>query len=142
MTLVQGDGITVLPRLPMKEPEPMSVYAIHGFTYQMRERVLPGLASALSGCGAWVLEQRQASAGATVFVIELHGSVLVETYAVLAAAGVELSRAAQYVLAALCAARRQQSLGLGGGLIRLELEVRFLEDAPLSAVLGTGRGVS
>lgn len=112
----------------------MRTYQIESFTYEMRSAVLPLLGTAVAESGGWVIERGNVSAERLELMFELQTRAVLELYAALAAAGVELTRQSQQSLIALCGEHRY--VGRHHGLphtVRIRLVVRFLEDALLPA---------
>ena len=120
----------------------MQTYEIQCFTYGMREETVPRLSAAVTECGAWLAERKTTSANALELLVELQLRSVLDLYAALAGAGIELTRSGQAALTGLCA--RRKHLGRRGGasqLVAVRLEVRFMEDTPLTTILSGSSGV-
>lgn len=121
----------------------MPTHELQGYSYEDRQGLLPSLTSAFTQCGGWVLERRATSASTMEFHLELQLDAIVELYSSLVAAGVELTRTAHATLTALCTSR-QYNAGWcqSKQVVSIRLEVSFLEDMTLHALLMTGSGAA
>jgi hypothetical protein len=116
----------------------MRSYEIQSFTYERRSVLMPRLSSAVADSGAWLVERRTPAPERVELVFELRAAVVVDLYGAMAQAGLELSRSAEQTLVALCA--RGRHLGRRhrpAQPLCIRLEIRFLEDAPLSTAIGS-----
>ena len=84
----------------------MQLLDIQGFSYEERHGLLPTLTSAFADCGGWVLDRKTLSPTMMEFRIEIHLSAVVDLYASILAAGLELTRAGHLGLAHLCTCRK------------------------------------
>lgn len=112
---------------------------IQGFSYAERNGVLFGLTTSLDECGGWLLERRSLSATTLEFHMEIQLRSIVDLYAALIAAGLQLTRAGHLALAAACTCRKNHSRAAElGQVVSIRLEVSFLEDVTLQSLLMTG----
>lgn len=112
---------------------------LQGYSYDDRQDVLPGLTTAMTQAGGWVLEKRATSATAVQFRVEIQLRGIVELYAGLMEMGVELTKATHTMLTELCLCRRYAGwTEWSGEVITLNLELSFLEELTLNSLLNTG----
>lgn len=112
---------------------------LQGYSYDDRQDVLPGLTTAMTKAGGWVLEKRTTSATAVQFRVEIQLRGIVELYAGLMEMGVELTKATHTMLTELCLCRRYAGwTEWSGEVITLNLELSFLEELTLNSLLNTG----
>ncbi len=129
---------------PAANPVPFERnFTLQAYSYGERSTLLPSLTAAFTHCGGWVLERKTTSATTTEFRLELQLRGIVDFYAALIAAGVELTSTAHTTLTGLCTCRRH-----GGSavflreVLTLTLEISFLEDVTLHSLLMTGSGLA
>jgi hypothetical protein len=124
---------------------------LRGYSYTDRQGLLPGLVSAFTQCGGWVLERKTTSATTIEFRIEIQLRSIVELYGSLIAAGVELTRNSHALLTDLCTCRHNLPRNQGSATTRnyqpsqilaLRLELSFLEDVTLHSLLMTGSSLA
>jgi hypothetical protein len=114
-------------------------HELQAYSYEDRHGLLPALTSAFTHCGGWVLERKSTSASTTEFRLEIQLRGIVELYAALVEAGVELTRSTHSVLTALCIARHHIArVHSPNQILSLRLELNFLEDVTLHSLLMTG----
>ena len=128
-------------------PEPFEIldraFDLQAYSYGERATLLPALTAAFTACGGWVLERRTTSPTAMEFRLELQLRVIVELYAALVAAGVELTSASHATLPGLCTCRRHRVHAVHlRNVVTLRLEISFLEDVTLHSLLMTGSGLA
>ena len=118
-------------------------FDLHGYSYADRATLLPALTNAFTHCGGWVLERKSTSPNTMEFRLELQLRAIVELYAALVAAGVELTSVAHDTLAGLCTCRRHGAHAVNlRQVLTLRLELSFLEDVTLHSLLMTGSGLA
>ena len=118
-------------------------FEIHAFSYEERQGVLPGLTSAFTQSGGWVLERKSTSATTMQFRFEIQLHAIVELYAALVETGVEFTKTTHAVLTDLCTCRRHISRSARASqVLTLSLELSFLEDVTLHSLLSTGSGLA
>lgn len=99
------------------------------FSYEERRVILPAIIEALEHSGAWLLDRKPASFTQMEYHFELHSYAVLDLYAALIAAGLELTRASHDDLTALCAVRQHNPRPSGlPSLLSVRLLVSFLED--------------
>ena len=128
-------------------PEPPSpegrVFGLQGYSYAERATLLPSLTTAFTHCGGWVLDRKTTSPTTIEFRLELQLRAVVELYAALVAAGVELTSIAHETLAGLCTCRRHGASAINlRQVLTFRLELSFLEDVTLHSLLMTGSGLA
>ena len=129
-----------LPELP--DPE-ARCFDLQGYSYAERASLLPALTTAFTQCGGWVLDRKTTSSSTMEFRLELQLRAVVELYAALVAAGVELTSIAHETLAGLCTCRRHGTHAINlRQVLTLRLELTFLEDVTLHSLLMTGSGLA
>ena len=133
----------IAPELPASNPDLGRVFELQGYSYGERSALLPGLTSAFAQCGGWVLDRKTTSPTTMEFHLELQLRAIVELYASLVAAGVELTRGAHATLTGLCTCRRHMGHAVKlNQVLTLQLELSFLEDVTLHSLLMTGSGLA
>jgi len=128
---------------PPAEPVPgICTLDIETFSYEDRRIIFPAITEALELCGCWLLDRRPTSLTQVEFRFELQLRSVVDLYAALIAAGLELTRASHTDLTLLCTLRKHQDYPSSlAGVVAVQLAVSFLEDAglPLAMSIGAGR---
>ena len=116
----------------------MQVLDIKGFTYDDRQGHLSRLTNVFADCGGWIVDRRTLSPTMTAFGIEIQINSIVDLYAALVSAGLELTRAGHLSLTELCTCRRHlRSRADLGQVVALRIEITFLEDVTLHSLLST-----
>lgn len=110
---------------------------LQAFTYEERQGLMPELTSTVSLCGAWILTRKTLSPTALELRLEIQLRSIIELYAALISAGVELTRDGHRALADLCTCRKHLT-GNTPQLVTIRLELTFLEDVTLHTLLTTG----
>jgi hypothetical protein len=119
-----------LPAPPHPSPVANSLVEITTFSYEDRRVIFPAVTEALELCGCWLLQRNSTSLTQVEFHFEVHLRSVVDLYAALIAAGLELTRASHNDLTALCTLRQHRdSPSNMAGLVTARLEISFLEDA-------------
>jgi hypothetical protein len=121
----------------------MQMHDLRGFSYEDRQGLLPVLTSAFTQCGGWVLERKTISASTVEFHLEIQLQSILELYASIVAAGVELTRPTHDILTLLCTSRHHIArTHTATQIIGIRLELSFLEDITLHSLLMTGSGLA
>jgi hypothetical protein len=110
---------------------------IQSFSYEERTAVLPLLTNSFADCGGWVLDRKTLSPTAIEFRIEIQLRSVLDLYAAILSAGIELTRAAHLALTDLCTCRKHLRIADLGQVIALRIEISFLEDVTLHSLLAT-----
>ena len=132
-----------LPATAPLLPETTRIFELQGYSYAERSTLLPTLTSAFTQCGGWVLERKTTSPTTIDFTLELQLRAVVELYAALVAAGLELTRTAHATLTALCTCRHHTGYAVRlHEVVTLKIELSFLEDITLHSLLMTGSGLA
>jgi hypothetical protein len=109
-------------------PGPSSL-EIDTFCYEERRVIFPAVTEALEYCGCWLLDRRPLSFTQMEFYFEAPLRSVLDLYAALIAAGLELTRASHEDLTRFCTLRQhQEHPGSLPGVITIRLEISFLED--------------
>ena len=133
----------VAASLPELQHANLRFFELQGYSYAERATLLPALTTAFTHCGGWILERKTTSSTTMEFRLELQLRAVVELYAALVAAGVELTCIAHDTLAGLCTCRRHGSNAVNlRQVLTLRLEISFLEDVTLHSLLMTGSGLA
>lgn len=99
------------------------------FSYEERRVILPAVLEALEHCGCWLLDRKPASFTQMEYSFELHAYAVVDLYAALIAAGLELTRSSHEDLTTHCAVRRHNVRPSSlPNLLSVRLLVNFVED--------------
>jgi hypothetical protein len=130
--------------LPPPPPQPASgltSLAIETCSYEDRRVIYPAITEALELCGCWLLDRRPTSLTQVEFSFELQLRSVVDLYASLIAAGLELTRASHADLTFFCTLRKHQDYPNSlAGVVTVQLVVNFLEDAGLPVIsIGAAR---
>ncbi len=121
----------------------LQTHDLQGYSYEDRQGMLPTLTNAFTHCGGWVLERKTISPTSVEFRIEIQLQGIVELYASLVGAGLELTRGTHDTLTALCTSRKHIARSAHPSrLISIRLELNFLEDVTLHSLLMTGSGLA
>ena len=129
---------------PPEPPTPEGrLFVLQGYSYTERAILLPNLTTAFTHCGGWVLDRKTTSPTTIEFRLELQLRAVVELYAALVAAGIELTSIAHETLAGLCTCRRHGASAINlRQVLTFRLELSFLEDVTLHSLLMTGSGLA
>lgn len=113
---------------------------ISTFSYEERRVILPAVIEALEHCGCFLLDRKPTSFTQMEFCFELHAFAVVDLYAALIAAGLELTRSSHEDLTTLCTVRRYNVRPSSlPSLLTVCLQVNFLDDiAPSLGGMGAG----
>jgi hypothetical protein len=121
----------------------MQLLDIQGYSYEPSEDLLRNLNRILINSGGWILDRRALSATNYEFTIEVELRSILDMYAGIIAAGIELTRANHLALTDLCTCRLHL---LGSNELRqiigLRLEVAFLKQVTLGGLLTTGCSIA
>jgi hypothetical protein len=115
---------------------------IETICFEERRVIFPAIHEALDLSGCWLLERRPTSFTHVEFKFEVQPRFIVELYAGLIAAGLELTRASHDELSMLCTLRKHEDVpGSLPGVITAGLRVCFLEDCnlPKGVTVGPAR---
>jgi hypothetical protein len=116
---------------------------IQGFSYEEPSRLLPQLIDAIDRCGGWVLERHPLSSTTTQLHVEIQLRSALELYGTLVASGLELTRDSHFGLTALCSCRNgSPGPSRRGHVLRICLEVSFLDHLSLRSLLMTGSAIA
>jgi hypothetical protein len=121
----------------------MQILDIQGYSYDPRETILPLLTRVLTNCGAWIQDRRSVSASTCEITLEIELRFVLDLYAGLITAGIELTRSNHLALTDLCTCR----LHFAGKpesrqIVNLRVEVSFLQEETLHSLLMTGSSVA
>ena len=115
--------------------------SIETFSYEDRGIIFPAVSEALELSGSWLLERRQVSFTQVEYRFELHLRSVLDLYAALIAAGLELTRASHKDLTVLCTLRNHIPYPtILPGLVTVGLIINFLEEITLSQQMSPGLG--
>ncbi len=120
-------------------PKLMQVLDIQGYSYEPSEELLRNLNRILMNSGGWILDRRALSDTNYEFTLEVELRSILDLYAGIISAGIELTRANHLALTDLCTCRLHL---LGSSELRqilgLRLEISFLKQFTLGSLLTTG----
>jgi hypothetical protein len=121
----------------------MQSFDIQAFTYEQRHGLLPRLTSAFTHCGGWVLDRKTLSPSLLEFRIEIQLHAILDLYAALVSAGLEITRSGHETLTDLCTRRKHMRLALERGqVLALRIEINFLDDVTLHSLLASTGGLA
>lgn len=113
---------------------------IQSFSYEERQGVLPNLTCALADCGGWILDRKTLSPTTLEFRFEIQLCSIIDLYASILAAGIELTRDGHLGLTHLCTCRQNSSTAVRPAqIVSIRLEISFLEEVTLHSLLSPGR---
>jgi hypothetical protein len=116
----------------------MQSVEIQSFSYEARASVLSTLTTSFSECGGWVLVRKTLSPTMIEFRIEIQLRSVLDLYAALLSAGIELTRSAHIALTDLCTCRKHlRSTAYLGQVVAIRIVISFLEDVTLHSLLAT-----
>jgi hypothetical protein len=119
----------IMSTLPPTPVPPGASLDIETFSHEERRVIFPALTDAFDHCGAWLLHRRPLSFTQVEFYFELPLHAVVELYAALVAAGLELTRASHEDLTTFCTLRKHQERpSMLPGIVTVRLQVTFLEE--------------
>jgi hypothetical protein len=126
---------------PPPDPLPAATLDIETFSYEERRVIFPAITRALELFGCWLLDRRPLSFTHVEFYFELQLRSVVDLYAALIAAGLELTRASHQHLTTLCTVRKHHGHPLAlPGIVTVRLQINFLEDS--EPILSKSSGAS
>ena len=112
---------------------------IQGFSYEERQGLLPTLTSAFTDCGGWVLDRKTLSPTMMEFRIEIQLRAVLDLYASLISAGLELTRSGHLGLTDLCTCRKNLTASADlCQIVTIRIEISFLEEVTLHSLLMAG----
>ncbi|HEY0264338.1 MAG TPA: hypothetical protein VGC07_07425 [Granulicella sp.] len=120
----------------------MQSLEIHGFSYSDRSNVMLSLTDSLTSSGAWITERSTVSATTTELRFQIQLGCVLDLYtALVAGGGLELTRSAHLAMTDLwtCCNNLDAS---SREVIAVRLEINFMEDVTLHALLSTGVGLA
>jgi hypothetical protein len=122
------------------EPQPgPTTLNIETFSYEERGVIFPAITHALDTCGCWLQDRRPLSFTQIEFHFELHLGSVVDLYAALIAAGLELTRASHEEFTMLCTLRKHKDSAISlPGVVTVRLEVSFIEEGSAQPALSPG----
>jgi hypothetical protein len=125
---IRADEVIVILNQQQFEPEPafagpwaMQMYAI---SRENPSQLIHTLTGAIHGCGGWVLSRGANESGTISMLFEFERRICVDIYALLIAAGLELSRAGHIHFTELCQCTRNNLANCGTELASVDLEIR------------------
>ena len=108
---------------------------IQGYSYQDRQGLLPVLATTLAHCGGCVRGRKMLSPTTLAIEVKIELIAVLDLYAGIISAGLELTRAAHLTLTELCLRRQHIHLVDAGQVVTIQLEISFLQpDGTLSTL--------
>ncbi|MDE1175987.1 MAG: hypothetical protein PW789_05205 [Edaphobacter sp.] len=120
----------------------MQPLEIQSFSYDDRDGVLPTLLTALADGGAWVFERRSLSASTMELKVETQLRSIMDLYAAIVEAGLELTRSSHLALADLCSCRTNASDAVDlSQIVMLRMEISFLGSVTLYSLARAGTPV-
>jgi len=120
----------------------MRAQNIQGYSYQDRQTLLPALAAAITYNGGWVLDRKVLSPVSVEFRVEVEIRAIVDIYAAIIAAGLELTRSGHLMLTELCTCRRHLAGIELSHVVAINIDISFLEEVTLHSLLGTGSALA
>jgi len=123
--------LTVPPTPSSSSLESSWALRMKATTMDEPSRVIQMLSGAILGNGGWVLSRGANDSGVINMLFEFERMQCVEIYAVLIAAGLELSQLAHMRFTELCQCTRSHFADCGGEIVSVDLEIHsfFVQDA-------------
>jgi len=125
----------------MEPSEP--ILDLHCFSYCDRITLVPALSDLLTQCGGWILNRKTQSTSCTEFCFEIQLRFILDLYAALVAADLQLTRDAHALLTDLCTCHRYTtqsgsvSLLSSARIVSMRLRVSFQEEVTVQSLLMT-----
>jgi hypothetical protein len=121
----------------------MQTLDIQGYSYEPSEALLRKLNRTLVNSGGWILERRAISSTTYEVTLEFELRYIVDLYAAVIAAGLELTRGNHLALTDLCTCR----LHLMGKrdmrqIVGMRIEISFLKQMTLHNLLANGCSIA
>jgi hypothetical protein len=128
------------PRRPIDSMQSLDIQA---FTYEERQGLLLVLTEAFGDCGGWLLERKTLSPTNMEFRLEIQLRAVLDLYASIIAAGLELTRTGHDSLTELCTRRNHLRITAElGQVVAIRLEISFLDNVTLHSLLASGSGMA
>ncbi len=128
-----------------EQAPPVPILELQSYSYEQRLAVMSALTEQLARCGCWMLERKPLSLTQMEFRFELQLRGVVELYAALLSAGLELTRGSHHDITGLCMLHKHRSLakhaalpGTLSSVVTVRLEITFLDEISAASVLTTG----
>lgn len=107
---------------------------LRAFTYNSRVEALPALRKSVVSAGGWMLHRKHTSPTSAEVRVEIQSHRLLDLYAAIIAAGMELTRPAHRAMAEACSCalhlpERRRSIAT------VHVDVSFLGDVDLASVM-------
>ena len=97
---------------------------LQGFSWEDPAKLVQTLTGAILGCGGWVLSRGSSDTGTVTMLFEFERRLCVDVYAVLVAAGVELSQAGHLRFTELCQCTVLSPQEFGHEITSIDLEIQ------------------
>lgn len=119
----------------------MARVELQGYTYEDRGQALRAAIAALEQAGSWILERNSSRPDCVRLRLEIQLRSVMELYAGLLAAGLELTRGSHLALTELCSIRAFRNRAAEPRrVLELALEISFLDELSLVSPLLTDSG--
>lgn len=116
----------------------MQTLDLQAYSYEDRQGLVPAVIHAFTHSGGWVLERNTTSTTTIEFRLEIQLRRIVDLYAALVEAGIELTRVAHATLTDLCTCLQNIACSpQPNRVLSLRLELSFLEDVTLHSLFAT-----
>jgi hypothetical protein len=115
---------------------------IQSYSYQDRQSVVPVLMYTVTHSGGWICERRTLSPMTVEFSVEIELRGILDLYAGIIGAGLEMTRSGHKQLTEMCMYRRHPRLVDPAQTVMVQMEVSFLEEANLDSLLMTGASLA
>jgi len=136
----------LLPKIPVPRAEPgpdVRNLLLESFSYEGRRVILPALADAMTCSGCWLLERRAVSVTQLEYIFEIQQRAVLDLYSALIGTGLELTRSSHLELTSLCALLTHSPTSIDRRrVVRVTLEVSFLEELDLKSILTPGAALA
>jgi hypothetical protein len=121
----------------------MQVLEIQGYSYEPSEALLRKLNRSLVNSGGWILDRRAITNTTYEVSLEFELRFIVDLYAAVIAAGVELTRCNHMAMTDICTCRLHL-MGKGDmrQMIGMRIEISFLKQLTLHNLLMTGCSIA
>lgn len=116
----------------------MHTLHIQSYSYDDQRVVFPSLARTVTSCGGVVVNRKTVSPSAFEVCVEVALCDVLELYSGIVASGLELTRSGHLRLTEMYLYSKHNSLVDQDQMVAVYLEVSFLEEATLHALLMTG----
>ncbi|MHB1022052.1 MAG: hypothetical protein ACYC46_05020 [Acidobacteriaceae bacterium] len=120
----------------------MHTLHIQTYSYDEQRSLFPALIEMVSGCGGLVVNRKTVSSSTFEICVEIALHDVLELYSGIVASGLELTRSGHLQLTEMYLYSKHNALVDQSQLVSIYLEISFLEEVTLHALLMTGASLA